>query len=67
MELKLEEAEVTEALDYWLRQIHPTMMHRKEISKVVITQYPVSATVTIGAELPIPGNVPGTDDIEVPF
>ena len=48
MEMKITEAETKEAIDYWLRQIHPTLMAAKEITKMVISQYPLSIVLSIG-------------------
>lgn len=49
MEMKLNDSEVKGALDYWLRQTHPTLMEGKEIVTMTLAQYPGGVTMSIEA------------------
>ena len=65
MEIKLEETELAEAIDFWMRKVHPTLMEDKVISLSILTSYPPNVLLTIKPELPIPAIA--RDDGTVPF
>ena len=47
MELKIGQDEIREALAFWLRETHPTVMAGNEICSMVTEQYPFSVTLGI--------------------
>lgn len=67
MEMKLDENEVKAAVDFWLRQIHPTLMDKKVIGSMIMAQYPPSILLSIKEDafadhVPIPA-----PDDSIPF
>lgn len=61
MEMKLSEAEIHAALDYWLRGTHPTVMDGKQISVMTLATYPTSINLSITPP-PEPETPPATQE-----